>query len=85
MSAVIKRYTDYTLRGRSRRGQRRDPQYGPPSTHEWDLSHDRWRALYENLSANGRLRKPGVPTFYFGTPLTSPKVIDLESWNFVRW
>jgi len=36
------------------------------------------------MSARGRLGKPGAPTFYFGTPLMSPKLIDVESWNLVR-
>ena len=36
-------------------------------------------AVYKNLSASGRLVKSGAPTFYFGTPLISLKLIDLES------
>jgi len=31
------------------------------------------------LSARGRLGKSGAPTLYFGTPLISPKLIELES------
>jgi len=40
---------------------------------------------YENLSARGRLGKSGAPTFYFETPLISPKLIELESLNLVCW
>jgi len=45
----------------------------------------RTSSRYKNLSAMGRLRKSGVPAFHFGTPLISPKLIELESWNLVRW
>ena len=38
-------------------------------------------ALCKNVSANGRLAKSRAPTFYF----ISPKLIELESWNLVRW
>ena len=34
---------------------------------------------FKKMSAMGRLGKPGAPTFYFGTPLISPKLIELES------
>ena len=33
----------------------------------------------------GRLGKSGAATFYFGTSFISPKLIELESWNLVRW
>jgi len=41
--------------------------------------------LYKNLSAKVRLGKSGAATFYFGTPLISSKLIELESSNLVRW
>ena len=51
----------------------------------------RWQAFagtmatYNNLTARGRLGKSGAATFYFGTSLISPKLIELESCNLVRW
>jgi len=41
----------------------------------------RTSAMYKNLSATGCLGKSGAPIFIFGTPLISPKLIKLESWN----
>ena len=44
----------------------------------------RTSARYKNLSATGHVGKSGAPTFYFGTSLISPKLIEVESWNLVR-
>ena len=33
----------------------------------------------QKMSARGRLGKSGAPTFYFGTPVISPKLIEIES------
>jgi len=46
LNSEIKRYavSSHTLRGRSRRGQRRDPQYGAPNFRRCivHFAHERW-------------------------------------------
>jgi len=42
-------------------------------------------ATCKNYSVSWHLRRAADPTFYFGTPSVSPKLMELGSWNFVQW